>query len=127
MISKPAHLKLDLQYGLLMIEDRSGGQSPEILGDVPAITYTDSCVAVACINGQIGITNLTIGSIWDVDPGYQHSYEGIIATPTRSIALRTAVLETLFETSTVGESTKIRIWLNESSAPDVVVVGLFDS
>ncbi len=98
-------------YALIYIEDPSGGENPA-LDHGAVIAATASCVAVGCQSDVDGPTRFTLGVAREVDPGTRPAFEGRIITPTRMVALRTALLQTILAAPVTHEETYIRVWVN---------------
>jgi hypothetical protein len=96
---------------------------PELLGN-ELISATDSCIAVGCRSEADGATQFTFGWSADVDPGSEPAFIGSVKTPSRHVALQTILWQSLLAQVVPFEYTRIRIWLDDPTEPDNIVVGL---
>jgi hypothetical protein len=71
-----------------------------------------------------GETEITLGSSHEVDPGVRATYEGILETPSRGVAVLIVPNKKILETKVTTTRTRIRIWANDSWEPDQLRVGL---
>jgi hypothetical protein len=88
------------------------------------IASTDTCVAIGVLSEVDGETAFTLGPATEVDPGYPPSFEGILLTPARSIALRTVLGAVVLEATVAGEETQVKVWANGQSEPDRIAIGI---
>lgn len=70
-----------------------------------------------------GETEVTIGPVAAVNPGYAPVFDGSVSTPTGAIAVETVPLDKLYRMD-VGTSVRVRIWTNRDRAPDKIIIGL---
>ncbi len=87
------------------------------------IASTDSCVVVGCLSEADGETEITLGLIDEVGPEDHLLFTGELKTPSRRIALISSHNDTLLEAETAQPMTSVRIWGNDLSEPDKVIVG----
>ena len=110
-------------HSLILIVDPSGGEiPPTMLGSL--IASTDSCIAVACRSEVDGDTEFTLGETGYVSPAGEPAFQGGLKTPNRKVTLRTVTGQTILETPVLQQETMVRVWTNDSSEPDQVVVGI---
>lgn len=111
---------------LVFIEDATGGMVPDPnrIALEAGITATDSCIAVCCLCSDDGPTKITMGPAQEVDPGEHPAFDGILATPTRTVAVDTVEVDGVLVANVPALRTRIRIWTNRPKEPDNVVVGL---
>lgn len=108
---------------LILIEDPSGGQIPASMKG-SLIASTDFCIAVGCRSDTDGETEFTLGKAHDVDPGDHPVFQGILKTPSLRITLKSVVGQTILEAPVSHRETMVRIWVNDPSEPDRVIVGV---
>lgn len=61
--------------GVVFIEDIKGAMPPDPFTD-EKIQWTSACIAVVCMHEDFGQTELTLGPVAEVAPGYESSFEG---------------------------------------------------
>ena len=108
---------------ILIADSGSGGVIPESMSG-SLVAWTDSCVAVGCQSDIDGDTEFTLGETKDVDPGGRPAFQGKLKTPNLKLALRTVLGETILETPVAAQDTMVRVWANDLSEPDHVIVGI---
>jgi hypothetical protein len=110
---------------LVFIEDAKGGMVPDPDSITPeaGIIATDTCIAVCCLCSDDGPTKITMGPVQEVDPGEHPAFDGILATPTRTVAVTTVEADGVLVANVPALRTRIRIWTNRPKEPDNVVVG----
>jgi hypothetical protein len=114
--------KIAPPYSLIFIADSAGGEIPDRM--VRPITSTDSCIVVGCLAFVDGETEFTLGETQDVDPGTHPAFHGKLKTPSYQIVLHTAEAETILQATVPRRETVVRIWVNDPSEPDQVIVGV---
>jgi hypothetical protein len=110
-------------HSLILIVDPSGGEIPATMSG-SLIASTDSCIAVGCRSDVDGDTEFTLGETGDVSPGSEPAFQGRLKTPNRRVTLRTVTGQTILETPLLQQETMVRVWTNDPSEPDQVVVGI---
>ncbi len=108
---------------VVLVTDPSNGEIPRTLGG-SLIAATSSCVAIGCRSEVDGETEFTLGTTREVDPGNRPAFEGELKTPSRKIAVRSVLGQTILEAPVQQEQTTIRVWLNDPKEPDRVIVGI---
>jgi hypothetical protein len=88
------------------------------------VACTDSCVAVGCLCDVDGETEFMFGEAREVDPGGHPVFHGKLKTPTRRLALRSVIGQTILEAPVPGPETVVTVWANDPSEPDRVIVGI---
>ena len=110
-------------YAQVVILDPKGRvQVPKWTKDATFVA-TDTCIYYGCRPDIDGETAFTLGQISEVDPGAVPTFQGMLRTPTRKIALETSDGLTILESNVLREETMVRIWASHPTAPDRVVVG----
>jgi hypothetical protein len=108
---------------LLFIEDIAGGEPPRPVRDAQILS-TPSCVSVACLAFMDGETEMVLGPAAEVDPGGKPAFDGIIATPSRKVAVTTVEGEAILVTAVPDTKTRVRVWTNRTREPDRVLIGV---
>ena len=60
----------------------------------------------------------------EVDPGARPVFWGRLKTPNRKVALQTVTGQAILETSVAQQETTVRVWTNDASEPDQIIVGI---
>ena len=107
---------------LLLVSDERGGEIPQSQAGA-LLTFTSSCIAIGSLCEIDGETEITLGQADEVDPGGEPHFEGSLETPTRRLAVRTVLGDTVLEVWVPDLRTSLRIWVNDSAEPDKIVVG----
>ncbi len=108
---------------VVLVEDSSGGEIPDSMKQ-SLIAATDSCIAVGCMAEDDGETEIVLGSYGSVDADKELVFEGLLQTPNRKLVVRTVRGVTLLELPVPTTETKVVIWVNDSSEPDRIAVGV---
>jgi len=108
--------------GVVFIEDIKGAMPPDPFTD-EKIQWTSACIAVVCMHEDFGQTELTLGPVAEVAPGYESSFEGAIETPSGKIAIVDVPGNRILEAEVFGRTTAITIWRNHPKWPDQVIIG----
>lgn len=108
---------------LIVIEDAQGGEAPE-WADGQLILASPSCIFVGCYPEPDGPTQLILGVRHEVDAAGVPAFDGMLETPSRTVAVTTVDREVLLAEDVPGTTTRIRIWPNHDRWPDRIVVGL---
>jgi hypothetical protein len=116
-------LKVAPPNSLLFISDPDGGKAPDPIRGA-LILSTPSCISVACLMWQDGETEVTVGSIREVQSSRAAVFEGTLETPNRAVVVSTVEGDTVVRVSVPETRTRVRIWVNRAREPDKVVIGL---
>ena len=108
---------------LVLIADPSDGEIPDTMGG-SLIAATSSCIAVGCRSEIDGETDFVLGAAREVDPGNGPVLTGRLETPSRKLAVRSVVGQTILEALVPDRVTSIRIWVNDPNEPDRVTIGI---
>jgi hypothetical protein len=105
---------------LLLIMDPDAGQPPLELHDA-ALAATDSCIAIGTLCEIDGETTIQLGVEPSAgSPGIAQVFEGQIATPSRRIAVCTALNSVLASIEVTGSLTRVRIWTDDPTEPSQI-------
>ena len=108
---------------LVLISDPKGGEIPATMKGA-TIAATASCIAVGCQSDADGVTEFTLGTMHEVDPGDHPVFEGKLSTPNHKVAVRSVTGEIILEASVPQRQTTVRVWVNDPREPDRVIVGV---
>lgn len=107
---------------IVFISDLDGGVSPDPVWGA-TILATSSCVSVACFPEIDGPTELFLGRVGEVDPGYAAEFEGLLETPDKYIVLTEVDLSVILKTAVPGVITRLKIWRSHPQWPEQVFIG----
>ena len=102
---------------------RSEPPAPILAGMVSA---NATCVAVACLPEVDGETEFRFGKVQESPAGLELVFDGLVATPGRTLIVATVEEEILFEDSVPDDTTRVRVWLSHPRWPELVVIGWGD-
>lgn len=112
--------------GLLFICDRDSKDYPDVDGK-GSFWRTPSMIALACEIDCEGPAEVVIGPMDRVSQPSAPLLDDVIETPslllTFELVPNTIVLETLVK----GVTTRLRVWTNHPSQPDMIVIGLSEA
>jgi hypothetical protein len=117
-------IKVAPPNSMFLISDAQRGFAADVSRSIPAIAATDTCIAVGSLAEMDGETKITIGPADEVDPGGHPTFDGALATPTRTVVVFTIEWKKLLEARVSSLQTRVRIWTNHPNEPDDVVIGL---
>ena len=109
---------------IVVIEDAAGGGVPKTISPGSIIAFTDSCIAVGCRSEVDGDTEFVLGPAAEVDPGYRPVFEGNLTTPSRKVVLKSIFDEVMLQEVVRCSKSSVRIWANDQTEPDMVIVGI---
>jgi hypothetical protein len=107
---------------LLFVSDPKWGD-PIDFKIIKPVMWNETSVAICCLMSQDGETEVTLGSIDEVDPGWPPVFDDTI-TASKSIVVSTSEREILLERPVQASRSKIRVWTNREKEPDKVIVGI---
>jgi len=106
---------------LVLIEDRDGGVIPDSMNQ-SLVAVTDSCIAVGCRAEDDGETEIILGVSASLDIGGYLVFEGCLRTPSKRVVVRNVLGDTLLEAPALATKTQLKIWANDLTEPDRIVV-----
>ena len=115
-------LKIAPPNSLVLVSDTRNAEIPVTMFD-SRFAATDSCVAVGCLADVDGDTTFTLGLTSEVDPGTSPSFVRTIQTPNRLVSISTILGNSILETKVTKTHTTLKIWVNDDTEPDQVIVG----
>jgi hypothetical protein len=115
--------KLAAPHAVVVIGDPSDLELPSSMRN-SLVAATASCVAVVCLCENECVTTFTLGPTREVNPGTEPVFRGSLRTPNRVIAIQSALCEVILECSVPEQQTRVRVWTNDMSEPDQVIVGV---
>jgi hypothetical protein len=110
-------------HSLVLVMDSGGGDIPESMGE-GLIASTDSCIAIGCKPEIDGATDISLGSLNEMDAELIIVFDGFLPTPNRSIIVKTVFGSILVDTLVQTPKTAVRIGVNDQKEPDRVFIGV---
>ncbi|HYY83744.1 MAG TPA: hypothetical protein VE686_04500 [Beijerinckiaceae bacterium] len=108
---------------IAFISDVNGGTAPYPTWGA-LVQSTPSCISVACTPGSEGPTTVTVGFGDGVDPGGTPAFQGTLDTPSGTLVVTTVDRRIVVSFEVARTTTRVRIWVNDPSVPDRVVIGV---
>ncbi|GLK69635.1 hypothetical protein [Hansschlegelia plantiphila] len=118
----PSTVKIAPPYSLFFISDPDLGEAPEPSG--AHLKWTDSVVCISCLSWMDGETSVTLGAADEVGLHQPPVFDRLIVTPHLEIVVTTVELDVILRASVPSSRTRVRIWENHPSEPDIIVIGL---
>lgn len=118
-----SRIKLAPANSVVLVSDEGGGEIPQSMND-QAISATNSCVAIGCMAEDDGETEFTLGTLSELERPEQPAYEGMLRTPSRRLVIRSVHGVELLGLPVEGDVTRVKIWTNDTSEPNHVVVAV---
>ncbi len=109
---------------LILVMDHASGIVPETM-DNRLVSTTESCVAVGCMSAYDGPTEIQLGQTNEIIPTDALIFEGEISTPSKKLSICLVTNAELLSVAVSGERTNIRIFANDLSEPNRILI-LFD-
>jgi hypothetical protein len=111
-------------HSLILVTDSAGFHSvPETMGGALVVS-TGSCIAVGCQSEVDGDTELTVGGPEAVEHRGTLAFRGELETPSHNVSVKTVLGETVLEVPTERDRTQVCVWVNHTSEPDKIFIGL---
>lgn len=111
---------------IVFLEDVGGGEIEDLHHGEPHIGASPSVIWIGCLAFMDGTTEFVLGFAKEIDPGDPPIFDDMLKTPSRAVALRTSHLRTILGNKVPTDSTRVRVWTNDPSEPDHVIIGLGD-
>ena len=115
-------VKIAPPNSLLFISVQNGGRPPYPVRGAHVLA-TESCISIACYPWVDGETTVSLGPSRDVDPGQPPAFDSQLETPDRTIVISTVEGKPVLKENVSEAMTRVRVWLNNASMPDEVIVG----
>jgi len=106
---------------VIAIMDPDVGEVPHALGPT-RVAWTGSCVAIGTLVGVDGETTITLSDVYDDNQIDKMAlvFDGVVETPHRSVSVCSSALERLLTMPVHSERSRVRVWSNDESEPDVI-------
>jgi hypothetical protein len=108
---------------LVLVSDEGGGAIPETMGK-SIVASTSSCLAISCKSESDGETTIVLGLTSEVDPHTDPEFQGRLDTPDHNVVVRSILGERLLGVRVQRAQTQIRIWVNDPTEPDKIIIGV---
>jgi len=107
---------------LILVMDRTIGVIPDAMGG-GLVAATSSCVAVGTLSEYDGETSISLSDEGKA-LGFDSTpvFDGMLETPSKVLSICTVLNDVLLELGVPSEKTRVRIWANDVSEPDNIVV-----
>ncbi|MBM3529055.1 MAG: hypothetical protein FJX62_13280 [Alphaproteobacteria bacterium] len=115
--------KISPPNSIVFVEDLKGGEPPNPIWGA-TILATPSCISVACYPEQDGPTEIALGNVPDVDPGFEPEFDGYLETPSRIVVVSTVDQKVVLDVPAPASKSRLRIWRNHPKWPTKVNIGL---
>ena len=92
--------------------------------DYRRLIATDKCINIPCRYWNEGDTRVQFGASSDVKRTDAPRFEGIIKTPGRKVMVYDANIPEIFSMAVPTELTRIRVWTNDVSEPDDILIAV---
>ncbi len=107
----------------LFISDKDARVVPDFLPQ-HSILSTPRGITFVCFPEQDGPTEVTLGSLEEVDTGRAPAFEGELETPSRTVVISTVEWEEVLRVQVASARSLVKIWLSHPKWPEKVVIGL---
>lgn len=108
---------------LVFLSAPEGGEPPEPVRGAMVLA-TSSCISVGCYPEIDGPTEIVLGDVAEVDPGWPAEFTGDLSTSSRTVIVSDVMGDTLLRRDVPGDVTRITVWLSHPEWPEKVVIGL---
>jgi hypothetical protein len=116
-------IRISPANSLLFIEDFSRGILPEPVWGAKILS-TPSCISFACFPEQDGPTEITIGSLNEIEPEPFLVFEGDLETPSRVVIISGVEIERVLSVDVANRKTRVKIWYSHPKWPDKITIGV---
>lgn len=111
---------------VILTEAMETSELPETYPTESGFAATASCIYAPCNNADGDVT-ITIGAATRPTANTSLLFDGVIATPNKTLRVWTTGWEMLLEEKTPAIRTRVRIWGNHPNLPDEIVIGLSEA
>ncbi len=101
--------KRRMRNGLLVICDPESRESPDVDGLAP-YWQTEHCLLVPCQHRDFGPVTITAGDMNEIARTDHEIFDGVIVSPSGTLALETVYLERIALIETGVERNHVRVW-----------------
>lgn len=92
-----------------------------------SIVASRSCICISCLMHQDGETTFRFGPSDELDPGLTPTFEQIVETQSRRLVVTTVEGKHVFTPVPASMATRVKIWTNASTEPDLALIGFGQS
>ena len=116
------HIRIAPRNSLILVMDQSVGEIPGSMNKA-LVAATPSCIAVGTLSEHDGDTLISLSDEpTTLEAGLSLVFDGTLQTPTRKLSLCSVLDETLITSDVPGETTRVQVWANDDSEPDLIHV-----
>jgi hypothetical protein len=101
--------------------DDSVAEIPATMGS-QLVSATDSCVAVGCRSEEDGPTEISLDSLGHAEPFGALVFDGEVMTPSKRLSVYSVTNEVLLSSEVPQSRTRLRIFANDISEPDRILI-----
>jgi hypothetical protein len=112
-------IRIAAPNSVVLVMDPSIGEIPETMGGA-SIAATLSCIAVGTLSALDGETLISLSDELRDAPEEEPAFDGTVETPERRVSVCSVMNRSLLECEVTTDTTRVRIWTNHASEPDVV-------
>ncbi len=109
-------------YSILFISGDRRSETPA--PDGAHLRWSDKAITITCLNEQDGPTSLAMGPASDFLAEGTPVFDGEIETKRREVVVSTAELDVVLRAAVPSTRTRLRIWDNHPTEPDIILIGL---
>ena len=116
-------LKLAPPHSVILVMDPSARDLPKSMNG-SLVSATPSAISIGTLAEVDGETEIRLGSDEEVDPMTAPFFVGELNTPTGVVSIRTVLDRELLSLDVGRERVTLRVWVNDSTEPTVVCIGV---
>lgn len=114
-------LTLSPPNSLILVMDHNFGTLPELI-TADLVAATDSCLAIGTLASPDGETTITLTNDLDNVETDELVFEGVLLTPNKELSICNVMNEKLLTLPVSASVINVKIFANDSSEPDQIVV-----
>jgi hypothetical protein len=113
---------------LVLLTDGRDGGAPPMSMNGQLVAGTSSCIAIGCHAEVDGPTELVLGRILEVDPGYEPVFEGVLDAPSGQLVVN-SVNGDIYARLPLLRTFKaqVTVWADQPHDPKRVIIGVEDA
>ncbi|MBB3344740.1 hypothetical protein [Luteimonas sp. RC10] len=112
---------LSPQNSLILVMGHELGEIPDYFGS-ELVAATGSCLAIGTLAAPDGETAITFADSTEDIEGVELVYDGVLSTPNKEVAVCDVLGEKLIVMPSAASFTRIKIFANDLTEPDQIVI-----